>query len=75
MNKNNNTIFIVIIIILAVLLFGGFGYGMMGFNGWNMGSMMYGFNYGIGWLVMILIVVALVLFILWLVKQLQGGKR
>ncbi|MEK6829985.1 MAG: hypothetical protein AABY15_07755 [Nanoarchaeota archaeon] len=60
------------IIVLVVLLFGGFG-GMMGFG--NSGYGMMGYNYGGMWLFgglfMILVVVALVLLIAWLVKELQ----
>ena len=69
--RENNTLIIVIAVILALLLFGGFG--MMGYGG----GMMSGFYSGFGfmWLFMtalwILILVALVLFIAWLVKQLQ----
>ncbi len=70
MKKQDNTLTWVIIAVLAVLLFGGFG--MMGFP---FGGMMYGYGFSgmwiFGWLVMVLILVALVLFILWLVKQLQ----
>jgi hypothetical protein len=72
--KNETLIWTIVIIALVVLVFGGFGissYG--GYSG--MMSMMYG-NYGsgmmfFGWLYGILILVALVLFIIWLVKQIQ----
>ena len=73
--KNNETLILVIAIIAAVvLLFGGFGMGFGGYGSGMMG-MMYG-TYGsgmmfVGWLYGILILVALVLFIVWLVKQLQ----
>ena len=62
------------IVILGALSFGG----MMSFGGYN--GMMGGYSCGgfmgiFGWLFMVLLVVALVFFILWLIKQLQGGKR
>ena len=74
--KNDNTLIIVVIIILVLFLFGGFG--MMGFGGGMINSFYGGFGFmWFGWLFMILITIALVLFILWIVKQLQnsGGKR
>ena len=72
-NKNNeyNILIIVIVVILALFLFSGFG--MMGF-----GSMMgnYGFSgmWIFGFLFMVLILVTLILFILWLIKQLQDKR-
>ena len=69
MKKQDNTLTWVIIAVLAVLLFGGFG--MMGFPfGGMMGSYSYGM-FGFGWIFMVLIAVALVLFIVWLIKQIQ----
>ena len=71
--KEKNTLTIAMVIILGFLLLGGFG--MVGFAG--MGGMMGTFNYGFGgmwifgWLFMSLIVIALVLFIAWLIKQIQ----
>ncbi len=74
--KDNNNLLIGIIIAVAVFLllgmfgFGGMmgsGYGMMG--GFGLGSM-----WIFGFLFMALILVALVLFILWLIKQLQDKK-
>jgi len=74
--KNENLIWLIVGIAVLLFLFGGFG--MMGFGGWGsnwMGNMMYGYSYGgmwlFGWLFMTLITVALVLFIVWLVKQVQ----
>ena len=69
--KNETLIWIVIAVAVLFFVFGGFGYG--GYGG--MMGMMYG-NYGsgmmfFGWLYGILILVALVLFIAWLVKQIQ----
>lgn len=74
--KNNNDLTIIVIVALFILFFSGFG--MMGFGG--MGGMMGMFNYGFnsimfGWLFMPLIIVALVLFIVWIVKQLQENKK
>ncbi|PIO07347.1 hypothetical protein COU59_03405 [Candidatus Pacearchaeota archaeon CG10_big_fil_rev_8_21_14_0_10_34_12] len=70
MKKQDNTLTWIIIAVLAVLLFGGFG--MMGFP---FSGMMYGYGFSgmwiFGWMFMILILVALVLFITWLIKQLQ----
>ena len=87
--KKDNTFAIVVIIVLVLLLFGGFGYGMMGYGGLGYRGMM-NYRYDImggfywsglmwifGWLLMMLSIFALVLFIIWLVKQLQnsGGKN
>jgi uncharacterized membrane protein len=50
---------------------GNFGGMMSGFN-----SSGFGFMWIFGWLFMALILIALILFIFWLVSQLQeGGKR
>jgi len=74
MEKDKNTlvwIFIAVIVILFFIgSFGMGGYGMMG--NWNYG---FGGMWIFGFLFMALILVALILFILWLVKQLQEGKR
>ena len=69
--KENNNLLIGIIIAVAVFLF----FGMFGFGG-MMGNVGYGFGgmWIFGFLFMTLILVALVLFILWLVKQLQDDK-
>jgi len=75
--RENNDLLIGIIIVIAVFLvlgmfgFGGMmgsGYGMMG--GFGLGSM-----WIFGFLFMALILVALVLFILWLIKQLQDNNK
>ncbi|MEK6854850.1 MAG: hypothetical protein AABX73_01375 [Nanoarchaeota archaeon] len=46
----------------------GYGYGMMG-----------GFGYGgipiFGFIIMILLITALILFIVWIVRQLEGDRR
>lgn len=57
-----------------VMGYGGYGYrGMMNYPG-NYGYSMVG-GFGFGWLFMILIVVALVLFIVWLVQQIQQSPK
>ncbi len=78
MKKEDNTLIIVIGVVLTLFLFGGFG--MMGFGG--MGGMMGGFYSGFGmslfgWLFRILGIIALVLFIVWIIKQIQdsGEKK
>ena len=77
--KDDNNLLIGIIIAVAVfLLLGMFGFGgMMGGGYGMMGNWGYGFGgmWIFGFLFMTLILVALVLFILWLVKQLQEGKK
>src|SRR3989344_4502163 len=84
--EKNEIIIVVILVVIFTLLISGFGmmgfsnYG--GFNNYGMGSMMQGmFGYGFGFmwffglLFWILIVVAIVLFIIWLIKQLQEPRR
>ena len=68
MKKQDNTLTLIIIAISAVFLFGGFG--MMGFP---FGTGVYGFSgmWIFGWLFMALIFTALVLFIVWIIKELQ----
>jgi len=70
--KNENLIIGIGFLIFVVLLFGGFG-GMMSFGNSNYGMM--GYNYSGLWLFggffMILIAVALILFIVFLIKKLQ----
>ena len=65
--KNENLIIGIGVLVFIVLLFGGFG-GMM--------NMMYG-TYGsgmmfFGWIYGLLILIALILLIFWLAKQLQN---
>lgn len=69
MKKQNNTMILGVIILLVILLFSGFG--MMGFPFGT--GMMYGFGFGL--LFMILVITALVLFIVWLIKQIQPKKH
>jgi len=72
--KNENMLMWVLGLVVVFFLFGGFG-GMMSFGGssYGFGGMMSGFGsmWMFGWLFMTLITVALVLFIVWLVRQLQ----
>jgi len=79
MKKNENNLLIGIIITVAVFLllgifgFGGMmggGYGMMGNWGYGSGGM-----WIFGFLFMTLILVALTLFILWLVRQLREDNK
>ena len=85
-NSDNQTAIVILIIVAALVLFGfaGFGgYGMMGRGYGGYGSnLMCGMMGGIwcywssfGFVIQILIVIALVLFIFWLYRQLNGGKR
>jgi len=77
MNNNNNTVWILIVVILAFFLFvmpfgtgrwGGFC-GMMGnYSTTNYG---YGMTGGFGWIFMLVVLVALILFIVWLINELQ----
>jgi len=76
MKDNNNLPIGIIIAVTVFLLLGMFGFGgMMG----GSYSMMGGFGFGgmwiFGFLFMALILIALVLFIIWLIKQLQYGKK
>ncbi len=78
MENNNNLIIGIVIAVAVFLLLGMFGFGgMMGGGYGMMGNWGYGFGgmWIFGFLFMTLIIVALVLFILWLVKQLQESKR
>lgn len=73
MNNQNLLIWILAAVVVLSFLFSGFGYG--GYGSGGMMGMMYG-NYGggmmfFGWIYAIIILIALVLFIAWLVKQLQ----
>ena len=76
--ENNNLLIGIAIAVAIFLLFGMFGFGgMMGGYGGMMGNWGYGFGgmWIFGFLFMTLILVALVLFILWLVKQLRKDDR
>lgn len=72
MKKNNSLIWVVIAVATLLLLV---SFGFRGAGGYGMMSMMYG-SYGsgmmfFGWIFGALTLVALVLFIIWLVKQIQ----
>ena len=76
MKDNNNLLIgiltaIVVFLVLGMSGFGGMmrGYGMMG--NWSYG---FGGMWVFGWLFMILVIIALLLFIVWLVKQLQNTQ-
>ena len=77
--KENNTLIIVFIAILAIFLIGGIsGYGMMGFGGCPMFGLGYSSTFGMipifSSIISILITIAIVIFIIWLVKQIQEKK-
>lgn len=75
-NQNTWIIALVVICLLVFLSFFGFGSMMYGNYGYGMMRNIGFGSMGIfGWLFMILIIVALVLFCIWLVKQIQRGKR
>jgi len=78
MKDNNNLVIGIVIGVAIFLLFGMFGFGgMMGGGYGMMGNWNYGFGgmWIFGFLFMTLILVALILFILWLVKQLQNDNK
>jgi uncharacterized membrane protein len=72
--KEDNSLLIAVIVLLVLLVFSS-GIGMMGFGPGGMMGMMAG-TLGIGmmlfgWLFSVLVFIALILFIVWLVKQIQ----
>ena len=81
--KNNETVLWIILGMAVLFVFSG-GFGMMGFGSREYGysgmmSMMYG-SYGsgmmfFGWIYSLLILAALILFIVWLVQQLQNPRK
>ena len=78
MEDNNNLLIGIISAVALFLVFGMFGFGgMMGGYSCMMGNWGYGFGgmWIFGFLFMTLILVALILFILWLIKQLQHNNR
>jgi len=73
--KTEEIVIIVVAVIVFLVFAGGFsGYNMMGYGG-MMGMMSGAYGFGsmmlFGWIFSILLLVALVLFIVWLIKQLQ----
>jgi len=77
MKDNNNLIIGIVIAVAVFLLFGMFGFGGMVGGYGMMGNWSYGFGgmWIFGFLFMALILVASILFILWLVKQLQEDNN
>ena len=77
--KNEQILMIAIIIIFVVVLFGLLSpYSMMcyGYYGGMMsGFSAFGFMWLFGCLFVLLLIIALVLFIVWLIKQLQRGNH
>ncbi len=79
--KTENLVLMIVLIILALFVFSNlFGYGTRGYNYGMMGMMNnffggFGFMWLYGSLFMILIFVALVLFVVWLVRQLQQPQH
>ena len=72
--KTSNVILtgvIVVIVLFLISLFSGRGYGMMGMMGFGYNPFMALF----GWVFMLLIIIALVLFIIWLINQLQQVSK
>jgi len=76
--KDNETIIWILVAVAVIFVFSGFGmFGVgtsYGYSG-MMGN--YGFSgmWVFGWLFMTLIFVALILFIIWLARQLQNPRR
>jgi uncharacterized membrane protein len=82
-NVKTNNILLGVIIIVAIFLLTnffitpmmGYGYyGMMGYNGYGIGSG-FGGLWIFGFLFMALFLIILVLLIIWLIKQLEGNKK
>lgn len=78
--QNNTAIAVLVTVFVLILLLTGFG--MIGFTSYGLSrTMQWMFGAGIGfiWIFMlvipILIIIALVLFILWLIRQLQNPRR
>jgi carbon starvation protein CstA len=79
---DNKTWIIILIVTLALALLVG-GWGMMGYGGYGFNGMcshmggVWCYWPSFGWVIQVLITVALVLFIVWIVRQIQnsGGKK
>lgn len=69
--KKNNDLTTIVIAVIGIFLVLSLGANMIGFSG--MGMMGYGFGtmWLFGWLFMILVIITLVLFIVWLIKEIQ----
>lgn len=80
-NLNNQTVIVVLIIVLALALLGFGSYSMRGYGGYGIRGacgMMGGiwcYWPSFGWVIQVLIAIVLVLFIFWLYRQLNGGKK
>lgn len=82
MKDNNFAWVIAIVVVLVILLFGGFGFGMGGFGMmqdygrmgayWTGG---YGFMLIFMMIIWILVIIALILGIMWLIRQLQNPNQ
>ena len=75
MENTNKTLMIVLIVVLVLLLFGNFGYGMMG-------GLYSGFMF-LGWIFNVVLIVLIILGVYWLVKHISydginiyyGGRK
>lgn len=63
MTNTNNTLLIIIVVLLALLLFGGLGYGMMGWGGFG--------GYGFGWIFTVLAILCAV----WVIYDVVVNNR
>lgn len=83
--KNSDSNLIISVLAALLILFAFTSVGRMGYGGYG-GMMNYGYGmmsggygfggmYIFGWLMMILVIIALVLFIIWLIKQISGERR
>lgn len=83
--KNSDSNLIISVLAALLILFAFTSVGRMGYGdyggmmnyGYGMMSGGYGFGgmYIFGWLIMTLVLIALVLFIMWLIKQISGERR
>lgn len=81
MNNSNDKIFLVVLIgLFALVILGSYGMnrGGYGFNGaCGMMGGIWCYWPSFGWIIQVLVAIALVLLIIWIVRQLQtqGGKK
>jgi len=75
--KNNEAVIGIIAAVVGLFLISIFTAPMLGYTRYGYGMMSYGFGsmWLFGWLFMVLVIVALVLLIMWLVKQLQNPNN
>ena len=77
--EKNETILVIVLVVAFFVLFSGFG--MNGFGGYGMGGMMqwmfpsFGFMWFFGLTFWVLLIVALVLLIMWLTRQLGNQNK